>query len=117
MSKSTITPELVAAALRYWYGDRGTATEGVSHTRYASDGGSYTVTGTRISGGEWGILYVDEKGTGVEFYDGSGGRITDNGDGSWTFHAYDNHAVICPATTATSLECRTGLCTHGTKRD
>lgn len=114
----TITPELTAAALRYWYGDRGTATEGATWTRRSSDGGSYTLAGTRIQayGDFWGIVYTDDQGgVAVEFSDGAAGRIVDNGDGSWTFHGMGGDAVICPADTAGTLECRTGLCGHGAR--
>jgi hypothetical protein len=84
-----MTPDLLRAAVAFWYGDNGIITPYATYTRHASDGGSYTLAGPRISGRDgWGILYTDDRGLVIEFNDGASGRITSNADGTWTFAAY-----------------------------
>lgn len=82
---SPIPAELAKRAARYWFGERVSEIRpNVAHTVHNSDGGSYTLHGTRISGayGEWAMIYED-NGFVIQFYDNDGGRITQSDDGHW----------------------------------
>lgn len=82
-----ITPELIEAARQHWFGDTGQTRTGLGHTGCDRFGNDFTTEATRISGGgEYALICRDSDGAiAIDFYDGSGGTITDNGDGTYTF--------------------------------
>lgn len=84
----SIPNKLAEIAARYWYGDSGQYEENQEKTKYASDGGGYTLRGTKIyGGGESAIIYKD-NGIVVEFYDGDCVRIKETEDGYEVINCY-----------------------------
>lgn len=84
-----IPADLIERVKREWAWP--TATPGTWRSRTAPDGGSYTLTGVRLTGGDMpATLYRDDPGYTIEWSDGSVVTIEQR-DGIWFYRNVYSH--------------------------